>query len=126
MLGFPCNQFGQQEPGTDAEISTFCSTRYEVTFPLFSKIVVKGAEQHPLYAQLTAARPQARGLPDSDFRKKLLGYGIEPGAPHEILWNFEKFLIDRHGEVVERFAPDVPPDAKLVTSAIERELGVTP
>lgn len=122
ILGFPANEFGAQEPGTNDEIRTFCSTKYDVTFPMFSKIVVKGEGQHPLYATLTAAKPEARALPGSDFRAKLIGYGIQPGEPHEVLWNFEKFLIDRQGEVVDRFAPDVPPDAELVVSAIEREL----
>jgi len=122
VLGFPANEFGAQEPGSDAEIRAFCSTTYPVTFPMFSKIVVKGPGQHPLYAALTAARPEAHGLPGSTFREKLIGYGVQPGEPKEILWNFEKFLVDRHGNVVERFAPDVPPDADIVVSAIEREL----
>jgi glutathione peroxidase len=123
VLGFPANEFGSQEPGTEAEIQAFCSSTYQVSFPMFSKIVVKGAGQHPLYATLTADRPQARALPGSDFRQKLIGYGIDPGGPSEILWNFEKFLIDRQGNVVDRFAPDVVPDAEIVVSAIERELG---
>jgi glutathione peroxidase len=89
---------------------------------MFSKIVVKGEGQHPLYAALTHEKPAARGLPGQDFRKKLEGYGIKTGAPEEILWNFEKFLVDRAGNVVERFAPDVPPDADIVVSAIERTL----
>lgn len=126
ILGFPANEFGAQEPGTDAEIREFCSTAYPVTFPLFSKIVVKGANLHPLYAALTVARPEARVLPGSDFRAKLTGYGIAPGAPQEILWNFEKFLVNRSGEVVERFAPDVVPSSELVLSAIERELDTQP
>jgi glutathione peroxidase len=124
ILAFPANEFGAQEPGTESEIKSFCSTKYDVTFPLFSKIVVKGDGQHPLYTSLTGAKPEARTAPGSDFRAKLVGYGIQPGAPNEILWNFEKFLVDRKGEVVERFAPDVTPDADLVVSAIERELAL--
>ena len=123
ILGFPANEFGAQEPGTNAEIQDFCSTNYQVTFPLFSKIVVKGEGRHPLYAALTAARPEAKKLPGSDFRGKLVGYGIDPGAPSEILWNFEKFLVNRAGEVVERFSPDVPPDAEILVAAIEQQLG---
>ena len=123
VLAFPANEFGAQEPGTNDEIKSFCSTKYDVTFPLFAKIVVKGEGQHPLYEELTRQRPEARALPGSDFRAKLAGYGVAPGAPSDILWNFEKFLVDRHGKVVERFAPDVPPDAAIVISAIERELG---
>jgi glutathione peroxidase len=90
---------------------------------MFSKIVVKGSGQHPLYGSLTSARPTARVLPGSDFRQKLIGYGIDPGGPSEVLWNFEKFLVDRHGNVVDRFSPDVPPDADILVSAIERALG---
>ncbi len=123
VLGFPANEFGAQEPGTEAEIQDFCSTKFDVTFPMFAKIVVKGPEQHPLYAALTQAQPAARTAPGSDFRAKLMGYGIDPGAPHEVLWNFEKFLVDREGNVIERFAPDVKPDSELVTKAIEQALG---
>jgi len=122
ILGFPANEFEGQEPGTNEEIAAFCSTKFDVTFPMFSKIVVKGAGQHPLYASLIAARPEAKKLPNTDFRKTLQGYGIDTGAPNEILWNFEKFLVGRNGEVVERFAPDVTPDSELLVSAIEREL----
>jgi glutathione peroxidase len=122
VLAFPANEFGAQEPGTNAEIQSFCSTSYGVSFPLFSKIVVKGEGQHPLYSKLTSDKPEARALPGSDLRAKLASYGIEPGGPNEILWNFEKFLVDRSGEVIERFSPDVPPDAEIVVSAIERAL----
>src|SRR6186713_789699 len=122
VLAFPANEFGAQEPGTEAEIKDFCSTRYDVSFPLFSNIVVKGDGQHPLYATLTSERPEAQRLPGTDFRANLVKHGIDPGKPNDILWNFEKFLVNRQGEVVERFSPDVPPDAQLVLSAIEREL----
>ncbi|MDF2695547.1 MAG: Glutathione peroxidase family protein, partial [Labilithrix sp.] len=70
----------------------------------------------------TSDQPAARALPGSDFRAKLIGYGITPGGPSELRWNFEKFLVDRKGNVIDRFAPDVPPDAELVVSAIERAL----
>lgn len=122
ILAFPANEFGSQEPGTDPEIKEFCSKTYDVRFPVFAKIVVKGAGQHALYTTLIDARPSARGVPGSDLRAKLLGYGIPVGEPKEILWNFEKFLLDRQGSVVERFAPDVVPDAEVVVLAIEREL----
>jgi glutathione peroxidase len=122
VLGFPANEFGSQEPGTDAEIKDFCSTSYQVGFPMFSKIVVKGSGQHPLYAMLTEARPEARSLPGSELRQKLIEHGIQPGDPKDILWNFEKFLVDRRGQVVDRFASDVPPDSEILTAAIEREL----
>jgi glutathione peroxidase len=122
VLGFPANEFGGQEPGTEQEIKQFCSKQYDVTFPMFSKIIVKGMGQHPLYAALTAAQPAATQLPGSDFRGKLTGYGVDVGTPSEILWNFEKFLVSRTGEVVARFAPDVTPDSPVLVSAIEREL----
>jgi glutathione peroxidase len=123
VLGFPANEFGAQEPGTNEEIREFCSTKYDVKFPMFAKIVVKGPGQHPLYAALTTAKPDARSLPGNDFRGKLKGHGVDVGGPAEITWNFEKFLVDRAGNVVERFAPDVTPDAEMVVAAIERELG---
>lgn len=123
ILAFPANEFGAQEPGTNEEIQDFCSTNYDVTFPLFSKIVVKGAGQHPLYTALTSAQPEALRLPGTDMRAKLKGYGIETGAPDEILWNFEKFLVNKNGEVVQRFSPDVPPDAEVLVQAVEKQLG---
>jgi glutathione peroxidase len=98
VLGFPCNQFGAQEPGTEAEIQQFCQTKYDITFPMFSKVDVNGATQHPLYAFLTG--------PDAAF----------PGA---ITWNFEKFLISKDGQVLQRFAPRTAPDAEEVRSAIK-------
>lgn len=122
VLAFPANEFGAQEPGTEEEIKSFCSTQYDVTFPLFSKIVVKGPGQHPLYAALTAAAPEALQLPGAGFRAKLVGHGVDVGAPQDILWNFEKFLLSRQGEVVARFSPEVTPDAEPLVSAIEREL----
>ena len=102
VLGFPANQFGQQEPGTDAEIKEFCSATYDVKFPMFSKIVVKGDGMHPLYQYLTkAANPKLTG---------------------DIAWNFEKFLVDRQGNVVSRFAPKVTPDSTDLVKAVEAEL----
>ncbi len=120
VLGFPANNFRGQEPGTDDEIRDFCSTSYDVHFPLFSKISVVGADQHPLYATLTSAQPQAIG--DGPFRERLKGYGIETGQPTDVLWNFEKFLVNRKGEVVARFAPDVAADDPRLVAAIDAEL----
>jgi glutathione peroxidase len=91
VLGFPCDQFGRQEPGTDAEIREFCKDTYDVTFPMFSKIRVNGPEAHPLFAFL---KSQRKGL-----------FGTEA-----IKWNFTKFLVDREGRVVRRFAPSDAPD----------------
>jgi glutathione peroxidase len=120
ILGFPANNFKEQEPGTDAEISQFCTLNYDVHFPLFSKISVKGADQHPLYAALTKAIPATTG--DGPFREKLKGYGIDTGKPGEVLWNFEKFLIDRKGNIVGRFAPDITADDARLLAAIDAEL----
>jgi len=100
VAGFPANEFGAQEPGSDAEIATFCKDNYGVTFDMFSKVVVKGEGICPLYSYLTK---------DSKF-------------PGPIGWNFEKFLIGRNGEVVARFKPNVKPDAPEVIAAIEAEL----
>ncbi len=120
VLGFPANDFKEQEPGTDAEIEEFCSTTYDVHFPLFSKISVKGQNRHPLYDALTAAQPAATG--DGPFRQRLAGFGIDTGAPSDVLWNFEKFLVSRQGDVVARFAPDVAGDDARLRKAIDGEL----
>jgi len=103
VLGFPCNQFGGQEPGTEAAIKTFCETRYGVTFPMFSKIDVNGPNRHPLYAFLTAQPTQPDGAGD-------------------IQWNFAKFLIDRSGNVIARFAPATAPVSEEIVSAVEAAL----
>jgi len=121
ILGFPANDFAGQEPGTEAEIASFCSTQYDVTFPMFAKITVKnGPNQHPLYGALIHAQPHAANV--EGFREKLKGYGIEPGDPTEVTWNFEKFLVDRQGAVVARFSPDTTADDPTLTAAIDREL----
>lgn len=97
VVGFPANDFGKQEPGTDAEVKEFCSTKYSVTFPMMSKVAVKGPEQHPLYKELTG-----------------------PGAafPGDVKWNFGKFLIGRDGKVLARFEPGVKPDDAKIAQAI--------
>ena len=122
VLGFPANNFGAQEPGTNHEIASFCAASYGVQFPMFSKVSVKGSDQHPLYRELIAAQPSAIESPGSDFREKLAGFGITQDDPQDVFWNFEKFLIGRDGTVVARFAPDMAPDDPLLLAAIEREL----
>ncbi|HWA94217.1 MAG TPA: glutathione peroxidase [Terracidiphilus sp.] len=122
ITGFPANDFKQQEPGSNDEIHTFCSTNYNVQFPLFSKITVTGEGKHPLFAALIAARPHATSSAPTPFREKLKGYGIETLPEPEILWNFEKFLVSRAGDVVARFTPDTAPDAPEMLAAIEAEL----
>jgi glutathione peroxidase len=122
VVGFPANDFGAQEPGTDAEIQDFCTTNYGVDFPMFSKIVVTGPDQHPLYTALTQAIPDATDPNGQDFRSKLQGYGMTPTPKPGILWNFEKFVVDRQGEVVARFTPDTPPNDPAVLAAIDKAL----
>jgi glutathione peroxidase len=100
VLGFPCNQFFRQEPGSAEDIQTFCSVNYGVTFPMFAKLDVKGTNQHPLYAIL------------SDFPD-------DTGKAGNVIWNFEKFLVDRDGQVVRRFRPKVVPEDPEVVNAIE-------
>ena len=122
IAGFPANDFKQQEPGTAEEIATFCSTSYGVDFPLFEKITVVGPEKHPLYAALIEAQPAALSLGEKPFRERLAGYGIETNPEPEILWNFEKFLVSKDGEVVKRFAPDTDPLNPTLTAAIDAAL----
>jgi glutathione peroxidase len=103
ILGFPANNFGAQEPGTNEEIKTFCTRKYQVDFPMFSKISVKGDDKDPLYQFLTDKN-------------------ANPATGGEIKWNFTKFLIDRNGRVIARFESKVTPDSPEVTSAIEQAL----
>jgi glutathione peroxidase len=121
VAGFPANDFGAQEPGSNDEIATFCTTNFGVDFPMFEKIVVSGPDKHPLYAALTSALPEAQGDGDS-FRERLKGYGMTPNPVPEILWNFEKFVIAKDGSVAARFAPTTPPDDPALVAAIEAEL----
>jgi glutathione peroxidase len=101
VCGFPCNQFGAQEPGTDAEIKEFCTSKYSVTFPMFDKLEVNGANRHPLYIALA---------------------GDASPFPGNIKWNFTKFLIGRDGKIVARFDSKVKPDSEEMTKAIEAAL----
>ena len=111
VLGFPCNDFAAQEPGTEADIEAFCSLNYGVSFPMFSKVNTNTEPRHPLYAALIAAKPQATVSGDGKLQAKLAQHGLSPKAPTDVMWNFEKFLIGRDGQVLGRFAPDVAPDA---------------
>lgn len=120
VLAFPANNFLGQEPGTDAEIADFCSTTYNVKFPIFSKISVVGEDQHPLYAALTKAQPNATG--EGPHRARLEGFKIPTNPAPDVLWNFEKFVIGRNGEVVARFAPDVTADDPRLVSVLDAEL----
>jgi glutathione peroxidase len=120
ILAFPANNFGAQEPGTDAEIAEFCSSEYSVTFPVMSKISVVGDDQHALYAELTEQVPTADGK--DGMRDALRGHGMEPTEDPDVLWNFEKFLIGKDGTVVARFAPAVAPDDPNLVGAIDAAL----
>jgi len=122
VLGFPANEFAKQEPGTNEEIQQFCQTKFGVKFPMFAKIVVKGEGQHPLYQHLVAAQPRAEQNPKGTLRKTLDSHGLGPQNDTDVMWNFEKFLVNRKGEVVGRFAPDIAPKDQALTSAIESEL----
>ena len=102
VLGFPCNQFAGQEPAPESEIKSFCTTNYEVTFPMTSKIEVNGVDKHPLYAWLT---------------------GTEAVFSGDISWNFEKFLISKKGEVIKRFGPKVTPEDADLVAEIEKSIG---
>jgi len=101
ILGFPCNDFGNQEPGTEKEIEKFCKAEFDVSFPMMEKIHVKGAEQHPLYTALT---------------------GKDGAFPGDVAWNFGKFLIGKDGKPIARFEPKTTPDSPEVTEAIEKAL----
>ena len=120
ILGFPANNFKAQEPGTDADIAAFCQLTYDVTFPVFSKISVKGEDAHPLYRQLTAAHPDRKGA--EEFLKRMTDSGQGPEKPEDVLWNFEKFLISRHGEVIGRYSPNMKPDDAVLVGDIEKAL----
>ena len=122
VLGFPANEFGAQEPGTEAEIKEFCTTNFGVKFPMYSKIVVKGEGQHPLYKFLTHSQPKAQQLTGGKLKENLIKHGVVLGSEEEIMWNFEKFLVDRKGHVIARFAPDMPPDDPTITALIEAQL----
>jgi glutathione peroxidase len=123
VLGFPANEFGAQEPGSNAEIGQFCESSFGVQFPLFEKIVVKGEGQHPLYRELIRAQPVAREKEGGTFKARLAQKGLLANRrDDDITWNFEKFVVGRHGDVVARFAPDVSPEDPALLATIEAEL----
>jgi len=123
VLGFPCNDFAAQEPGSADEIQRFCTANYGVDFPMFEKLNINSEPRHPLYARLIGALPEAAFPAGSDFREKLAGYGCSPKQTGDALWNFEKFLVGRDGRVVQRFSPDMTPDDPTLVAAIEAALG---
>lgn len=122
VLGFPSNEFLGQEPGSNEEILAFCRGTFGVEFPMFAKIEVNGAGRHPLYQALITAQPQAIAPEDSGFFERMSSKGRAPKQPGDILWNFEKFLIDREGGVIQRFSPDMTPEDPAISDAIKLAL----
>ena len=122
VLGFPCNQFAGQEPGSNEEIRAFCSLNYDVTFPMLVKVDVNGTSRHPLYRYLVAHQPVRESLPDGQLKPNLLQAGLLPEEETDVLWNFEKFLVDREGRAVARFSPDISADHPILVEAVENAL----
>ncbi|MGQ3675514.1 glutathione peroxidase [Xanthobacter sp. TB0139] len=120
ILGFPANNFKGQEPGSEAEISSFCSTNYGVTFPMFSKISVVGEDRHALYDALIAAQPKAENT--TAMRERLAGFDIHSANDTDVLWNFEKFVLDREGNVIARLSPDLAPDSERLNEILNKAL----
>lgn len=119
VLGFPANEFGAQEPGSNKQIHEFCKTKFGVKFPMFEKIVVKGDAIHPLYRALIDEGPRVKAPTGSKLGAKA---DANPGK-QDVHWNFEKFLVGRDGTVVGRFSPDMTPDDATLVKAIETQLG---
>lgn len=122
VTGFPANDFRGQEPGTNAEIESFCTSNFGVDFPLFEKITVVGEGKHPLYKELIEAQPKAISTSEVHFSEVLKGHGIQTNPEPEILWNFEKFVVARDGKVTARFSPNTTPDDPALLQALEAEL----
>ncbi|MEJ7849602.1 MAG: redoxin family protein [Pyrinomonadaceae bacterium] len=122
ILGFPANNFLAQEPGTNEEIQEFCQANYDVTFPLYQKISVKGDDQHLLYHYLTDQKGEADIANGNEFEEKLAGFGQSRTNPGDVLWNFEKFLVDKNGVVASRIAPDVTAEDPRVLERVQAEL----
>ncbi len=122
IAGFPANDFAGQEPGSNEEIKQFCTMNFGVEFPMYDKISVVGSQKHRLYAHLIRAQPVSTSTAQVPFSENLKKYGIDPNPAPEVLWNFEKFLVGRAGEVVQRFAPDTSPSDPALIEAIEAEL----
>lgn len=123
VLGFPCNQFAGQEPGSEAEIQSFCRSTFGVEFPMFSKVEVNGEGRHPLYETLITAQPAAQKIPGSQLEKVLKEKGLASDEPTDVMWNFEKFLVNRDGDVVGRFAPDMTLDQEPLKTALQQTIG---
>ena len=122
ILGFPSNEFMGQEPGSNEEIAKFCEMKFGVKFPMFEKISVNGSERNALYTDLIKAQPSRVKNTEGKLEASLASHGVGPKNETDIMWNFEKFLVDRSGSVVARFAPDLAPDDPKIVSAISSAL----
>ncbi len=122
ILGFPSNEFANQEPGSNAEIAQFCKTKFGTKFTLFEKISVNGSDRHPLYVELIQAQPDRVKTTDGKLEATLASHSLLPKLATDVMWNFEKFLVTRRGDVVARFAPDMEPDDPKISKAIEANL----
>lgn len=122
VLGFPSNDFMGQEPLSETEIKNFCSSTYDVQFPLFSKIHINGDERHPLYQHLIDSKPETDVDNGSGIKEHLTNFGHKHLNETDVLWNFEKFLVGKDGEIISRFAPDVTPDDERLISKVEEAL----
>lgn len=122
VLAFPANEFLGQEPGSNEEIKEFCTMNFGVKFPMFEKIIVKGEGIHPLYQYLIASKPETQMKEGGSLITRLKDKGLLTGNENDLKWNFEKFLISKTGEIVQRFSPEFNPLDNEITSAIEKEL----
>ncbi|RLA39522.1 MAG: glutathione peroxidase [Gammaproteobacteria bacterium] len=122
VLGFPCNDFAGQEPGSEAEIQDFCTANFGVEFPMYSKVNVNSEPRHPLYTKLIDAKPEAEAAEGGKLKDALAKNGVLPKNETDVTWNFEKFLVGRDGSVLGRFAPDMTPEDGVLLSAIEGAL----
>jgi glutathione peroxidase len=122
VLGFPANNFLAQEPGTDEEILDFCQTNYNVSFTIYQKISANGDDRHPLYDYLTDERGTADITNGEEFEERLKGYGQTRANSTDILWNFEKFLIGKDGEIAARIAPDVVAEDARILEKVKEEI----
>lgn len=123
VLGFPSNDFMGQEPLSETEIKEFCETNFDVQFPLFAKIHINGDERHTLYQNLIDAKPETDVNNGGGMEGRLRDFGHTRENETDVLWNFEKFLVSKNGEITARFAPDVTPDDARLTKKVEEELG---
>lgn len=121
ILAFPSNDFKGQEPGSEEEIKEFCSTNYNVQFPMFAKVGIL-ENRHPLYTSLIEAQPETNVNNGDGMEERLRNFGHTRQDPTDVLWNFEKFLVGKDGKIISRFAPDVTPDDERLRSSIEADL----